>query len=1499
MNNGEPPCACPADKGYKYIDADSNGHNGSQITDCYLNVGPGQYRDMAATDGKFVKDCPNGTYRYGTALPGDPLAIHEGDVKAYYNTPIPIPDIAELKAYGGVNSVDSCVPCTIWGKFDQTDDTEYQNLGNQQNTDPPHRSYSERQCYFWVDPGEYRFSKDGDATKKCPVGSYKESHRGFLNVGLDRCDPCPGREWKNLSDINDSQMVDSEKMVVEYGSTITTASTGTGSSKECYRQCPNPTGTIPHGKNAWVPALSCTGGTCGKSYWSGSAYRACETTVECDPGYVRYAGRKLDPVQGIEVEDPDNPVCNDCSPGSFCEGTPGGCDPTVADCSGQVECPKQVIGSDTLNGQSDKGSTAITQCYQKCNETLPGDVRNGSTVAMGTTEGGNDSRVEKDEGGNVLKKYWIYYYTGKTGADFIDGYPKPDTVCRYTVSCNEGFWPTNQYSTNPSCDSCKPGNYCPAGWPGCAEDDKDAEGNCPIDGPGCPSGKCNQPVCPPIEFLSCPPEGPPVCEGRRQVVRDENNYPIGCAYPRVTCPTEAEAEEKHGRGLIREDNGKCELNECFDGYHLVLVGSLNRCDKDERPIRIPGDHGTCFEWWNKETKEWVTDPCILNDCDPGYKPNAADYKDATACEICPNNNGNVKDWVKFDIEDPDTYCKIRDDLPGCGGCADCKQPKNNACPLDRVPCEIENGHGYKDENGDCTEDISCLTTFKWNSATKKCEKQGGSEDCTSSIPNATLAIFVTINGVKVCEPQRCKECYRLGNRACTRVSGTCPPEEICVPPTDSSNKPILGAVGIKDGDKCLPDGCDDPKQWVGDTCKLPESESCDITVKMGGFTFTVGTGIWTGSGSQKKCLLKDCNYPFKPSGNTCELVPGVELCPIPPAVIITIKKDELECPEGTEVICPLESDGRQCQHVVDGVCQKVGDSCPVPICHINDYTVGYIGDDEECHFDHCVWPYEINGNEDGCEEPKGGVCDLEPEEAKGSKKKACRGKPDGQGGCDAAIGLEVDGVKYRPNGKKCVREPGQECEIVGGTCRTDENGDCTCNNDTITCTPPTYKKSKDGTKCEVVGDDEPDDGPCDELEHCEGVSVNGQCIVQTGHTCYEPSPDNKTCVPKPGCGGDVICDKKEGGETICSGVWKGEPKRCWMTEGTDKEEGGVGAAGKCYVPNGYSCDELTGPDDCPKRDCDPDTIEHGKGVMRNGECVPDWCDDNYYPVDGKCVPMPPQDCTCPAGVNGVCKWIDGACRPIKCNNSCEVPDGVKCVPADCPAVTCPPPGTRPEHAVSSIKKGDECWPTRCVPEDLYYPAGGICKDIPGFEECDVIDKKTFAKTGIGVWDGKECKPKKCNDGLIIYLNQCVPWDTPSTKAEECKLADPEGAIKTAVREWIGSATGGTWGECKVTECMPGFTNDPTLRNDWGKPCSRCRNYFGYDDKAAVESYAKGCEIRTCVNEWEQYIRNSDGSQCIPICLPRSDETGTMTWNPSSRKCDRVCTQGGPWKMWEQ
>ena len=177
----------------------------------------------------------------------------------------------------------------------------------------------------------------------------------------------------------------------------------------------------------------------------------------------------------------------------------------------------------------------------------------------------------------------------------------------------------------------------------------------------------------------------------------------------------------------------------------------------------------------------------------------------------------------------------------------------------------------------------------------------------------------------------------------------------------------------------------------------------------------------------------------------------------------------------------------------------------------------------------------------------------------------------------------------------------------------------------------------------------------------------------------------------------------------------------------------------------------------------------------------------------------------------------------------------------------------------------------------YHPSGDRC--VSDVQECNAPNAISATQT----WDAKReifgiCLITECASGYHVMNNACVP------NTESC---DVEHGIGT--REW--NELRNAWSECIATSCDAGYTNDPYESNEPTKQCGRCRNAVGILGESAVSSYVHGCEIATCMYQGELY--KLENNECVPICPIEaySDETGTMKWNPKTKKCERECFEG--------
>jgi len=218
-----------------------------------------------------------------------------------------------------------------------------------------------------------------------------------------------------------------------------------------------------------------------------------------------------------------------------------------------------------------------------------------------------------------------------------------------------------------------------------------------------------------------------------------------------------------------------------------------------------------------------------------------------------------------------------------------------------------------------------------------------------------------------------------------------------------------------------------------------------------------------------------------------------------------------------------------------------------------------------------------------------------------------------------------------------------------------------------------------------------------------------------------------------------------------------------------------------------------------------------------------------------------------------------------CSNSYEMVNGV-CQPCD------------RDNAVS-YKSGNNCEVESCV--SGYHPNGQSCEE--NTIDCSVSNAESASK----IWNTSKnsystCKVQTCVDGYHVSSNTCVPDE------QDCVIDNGSGT-----KEWNSSTN--SWGACQVKSCNPGYTSEYSETNDHTKPCGQCKNKYSILNEPAVSSYARGCEIASCMYQGELY--NLDHNQCDPICdiSGYEDDTGTMIWNSSTKKCNRQCKDG--YTMW--
>ncbi len=230
-----------------------------------------------------------------------------------------------------------------------------------------------------------------------------------------------------------------------------------------------------------------------------------------------------------------------------------------------------------------------------------------------------------------------------------------------------------------------------------------------------------------------------------------------------------------------------------------------------------------------------------------------------------------------------------------------------------------------------------------------------------------------------------------------------------------------------------------------------------------------------------------------------------------------------------------------------------------------------------------------------------------------------------------------------------------------------------------------------------------------------------------------------------------------------------------------------------------------------------------------------------------------------------CDVVDGVCVEKFCRPDFELINGV-CEPCD------------REFALEYMANAN-CKITNCIAG--YHPNTGGLACEPDEIECTAPN----TITAVRIWNNAKktysnCTATECESGYHVLNGACV------TDEQSCTVAHGVG-----VREW--DMASGTWGPCIAIYCDPGYTDIAAESDEPNAPCGRCRNYYSILGEPAASSYVQGCELASCLYSGEKYIL--DGNECRPICENHSDETGTMKWNPATKKCERICNPG--YAMW--
>ena len=177
----------------------------------------------------------------------------------------------------------------------------------------------------------------------------------------------------------------------------------------------------------------------------------------------------------------------------------------------------------------------------------------------------------------------------------------------------------------------------------------------------------------------------------------------------------------------------------------------------------------------------------------------------------------------------------------------------------------------------------------------------------------------------------------------------------------------------------------------------------------------------------------------------------------------------------------------------------------------------------------------------------------------------------------------------------------------------------------------------------------------------------------------------------------------------------------------------------------------------------------------------------------------------------------------------------------------------------------------------YHPNGDACAS--NVTDCTVsIPNATVANS---TWNTTTksfdmCKVESCEDGSHVASNSGV-------------LDDQTCIVPHGVGTQAWNPTTKTWNTCVATSCDAGYTNDSSEKNNQNEQCSECRNKYAENGDQAVSSYVRGCEIASCMYQGEKYAL--ENGECVPICLPTSDETGSRHWDSTTKRCVQTCEPG--------
>ncbi|MCL2331059.1 MAG: InlB B-repeat-containing protein [Proteobacteria bacterium] len=374
--------------------------------------------------------------------------------------------------------------------------------------------------------------------------------------------------------------------------------------------------------------------------------------------------------------------------------------------------------------------------------------------------------------------------------------------------------------------------------------------------------------------------------------------------------------------------------------------------------------------------------------------------------------------------------------------------------------------------------------------------------------------------------------------------------------------------------------------------------------------------------------------------------------------------------------------------------------------------------------------------------------------------------------------------------------------------------------------------------------------------------------------CQPCPPHNIKCPANddPTCDAGYVAQKQADGTTKCAPT------------------GGCDSSLYCCARADGTCD----PACVGKPFCDPfkqmcvggvcDLGEYGYGTISSvtGQCVLYGClGPTHVSADGMRCDSNYMSCTMAGGAAGYSTWngrVWTACAAGQ-NPDCATAAG----------------GVGTPGRESGTPGGQTC----NVANAATYSADGLCTVltcVAGYHTTDgaacVSDTKSCtlanAAAAIQTWTNGgwgACAPTACNYGYHISANKtaCVK------DSQSCAIANGTGS-----QDWVGDDASGGWGPCYAVSCNPGFTTDAALSAAVaaGNPCGACDNANSVLGEPAVSAWntSGACSIKSCVYQDQKYAL--EYNECVPICIPSSDDTGTIVkWNAATNTCDITCGPG--------